>query len=56
MEIQPTSTLPIFILVAAGNHIIGIVKWKSGTNKLDCQLTTELSSPWRLKAFALSVA
>ena len=26
--------------VAAGNRIIGIVKWKSGSSELDCQLTT----------------
>ncbi|WP_219907996.1 hypothetical protein, partial [Aeromonas veronii] len=44
MEIQPTSTLPIFILVAAGGHIIGIVKCKSSPSELDCQLTTGVIS------------
>ena len=44
MEIRPVGILPIFILVAAGNHIIGIVKWKSGPSELDCQLTTGVIS------------
>ena len=28
----------------AGIRIIGIVKWKSGSSELDCQLTTEMIS------------